>query len=542
MKRTASITLAVVIAGGCVPEGRGPDQTPGDRARNEPGAPAPVAPGPPATPGQPMTPPPTTPPPPDLTLEAIDVTPAKPAIPYGTTQQFAASGRFSDGQRYAIDTPVQWRSSDETLVGIEATGLATGLGQGTVTIAAMSQGIEGTTTLTVGPPGLVGVTISPEAPTLVAGSTQQFLATAERADGSTEDVTTAATWASSAPGVLTVDASGLATVVGAGAAEVTASHAGFDSSAAVTIDDCAYPSGSTDLRLGSLAPRLSWHGVYDEAGNQLDFSLEDFHCNPAFERYNTAMFIIGTGWCPNCPAYFRRVGSSGAQIKAAGGLVVYVEAEDRNYRPATNSYAQSHVDSMVGSSPGLRVGDGETMPARALYNAPLVRAFPTAFVIRKRDMRIIADQGSSNSTLQFTSIAQNPDHDWSSGQLPPPFNDNCGAGDEEMYEPNDQSSQAAAVLAGSFQAGICTDAPDFYRVDIAGAWTIDLHFSHAVGDIDLYVWDPTTQDILRNGSGDKVGSDSNTDDERYSGNGPTTIMIRGYRGASAPYTFTLTGS
>jgi len=546
MQRPIIIAFASIISTACVPEGRSSDVVPPDRSRvpTNPNTPGDMTPPPNMTPPPGMTPPvappPMTPPPADIVLQAIDLSPAKPSIAYGATQQFTAAGRYSDGNQYAIEATITWRSSDDAMVTIDSTGLATGLAEGTATIYAVVEGIEGNTTISVGAPGVVSIAISPLAPSVNVGGTQQLTATVERADGSTEDVSASATWASSSPSVLTVSASGLATVLAEGSADVTAAHSGFSASTTLTARGCTYPSGNTDLRLGGVAPNLSWQGLYDETGAQLDFSLEAFHCDSAYDDYDTIAFVVGTGWCPNCPAYFRRVANTGQQLQAEGGLVVYLEAEDRSSQPGPNEYAQRHVDQMIGSSPGLRAGDGDTTPRMAINRSALVRFYPTAFVIRRSDMRIIADQGSANGTLDFVAIARNPEHDWSNGQLPPPFTSNCGPSDEEMYEPNDQYSQAAPIGAGTFQGGICADAPDFYRIDHAGSWTVDLDFRHATGDIDLYVWDPQSQAILRDGSNNKVGSNSDTDDERYSGNGPTTLRIEGYRSASAPYTLTLT--
>jgi len=232
----------------------------------------------------------------------------------------------------------------------------------------------------------------------------------------------------------------------------------------------------------------------------------------------------------------RRVGAQAAALKQAGGLVVYAEVQDNARQPASNSYARQHIDNYVGSAPGIRVGAAN---GQALANAPLVNSFPNGFVVRKRDMRVIADHSSYQGSIPYSRIAQNPNQDWSQGELAV-FSNNCGASTDESYEPNNRPTQAGLITASNFSGGICEEEPDFYRINITGGWRIDLTFTHQAGDLDLYVWNETTNKVQRDSSGGKMGSNSATNNESYSGSGPTTIMIHGYRYASTSYTLNLT--
>lgn len=60
--------------------------------------------------------------------------------------------------------------------------------------------------------------------TLAPGETRQLSAVATRSDGSTSDVTTLATWQSSAPAVATVSPGGLVTAAAEGSVEITATY------------------------------------------------------------------------------------------------------------------------------------------------------------------------------------------------------------------------------------------------------------------------------------------------------------------------------
>jgi hypothetical protein len=85
------------------------------------------------------------------TLSSISVTPGNPTIAMGNTQQFTATGTYSDGTTQNLTTQVTWGSSSTTVAQISSAGLATGNSVGTTTISATLAAISGSTTLTVQP-------------------------------------------------------------------------------------------------------------------------------------------------------------------------------------------------------------------------------------------------------------------------------------------------------------------------------------------------------------------------------------------------------
>ena len=83
------------------------------------------------------------------------------------------------------------------------------------------------------PPTLNSISVSPSSPSINVGSTLQFSATGTYSDGSTQNLTAAATWVSTNTSVATVGAgSGLATGMGAGSSSITATVGSINSSAA----------------------------------------------------------------------------------------------------------------------------------------------------------------------------------------------------------------------------------------------------------------------------------------------------------------------
>src|SRR5215471_20924979 len=69
------------------------------------------------------TPGPTPTPTPTPSLQSIAVSPQGGTVAAGLTQQFTATGTFSDGSSRPI-TSVSWSSSDTTLATIDSNGLA----------------------------------------------------------------------------------------------------------------------------------------------------------------------------------------------------------------------------------------------------------------------------------------------------------------------------------------------------------------------------------------------------------------------------------
>ena len=82
-------------------------------------------------------------------LVSIVVTPANPSIAKGATQQFTATGTYSDNSTQNLTSSVTWSSSSTAVATINAAGLATGVAGGNTTIRATLGSVSGSTGLTV---------------------------------------------------------------------------------------------------------------------------------------------------------------------------------------------------------------------------------------------------------------------------------------------------------------------------------------------------------------------------------------------------------
>jgi trimeric autotransporter adhesin len=155
-------------------------------------------------------------------LLSISVSPANPTLTPGSQQQLAAGGTWPGGVNANISQFVSWSSSASSVVSISSTGLAKAGAQGVATITASSGSIAGSTAVTVATPVVTSITVLPAAPSVLVGASQQFTAILNYSDGSTRSTTQGVSWSSSASSVATVNNSGLASVLAAGNATITA--------------------------------------------------------------------------------------------------------------------------------------------------------------------------------------------------------------------------------------------------------------------------------------------------------------------------------
>jgi len=93
------------------------------------------------------------------TLSSIAVTPANASIAAGATQQYTATGTFSDGSTQNLTNLVTWSSSSGAVLIGSATGLVTTSAAGSATITAQSGAITGSTQLTVTGGSSVGANV-----------------------------------------------------------------------------------------------------------------------------------------------------------------------------------------------------------------------------------------------------------------------------------------------------------------------------------------------------------------------------------------------
>jgi uncharacterized protein YjdB len=184
------------------------------------------------------------------TVTALVVTPANASLPVGSTLQYTATAQLSDGTTQNVTQFATFASSNTAVATISNTfankGLANAVSAGATTISATWNGLNGSTPLTVTSATLTSIVVSPPNPSLPAGYQLQFLATGHYSDGSTQDLTTQANWASSNTAVATISnapgARGRATAVSVGSTTISATFGGINGSTLLTVTSATLSS------------------------------------------------------------------------------------------------------------------------------------------------------------------------------------------------------------------------------------------------------------------------------------------------------------
>jgi hypothetical protein len=208
------------------------------------------------------------------TLSSITVTSANPNIAKGLTDQFAATGKYSDGSTQNITSSVTWLSLPTSVATISSAGLAKGVGVGSSTIQATSGSISGSAVLAVSAAALTSIAITPASPSIAKGSIQQFTATGTFSDASTQNITSSVTWTSLKTSVATISGAGLATGVTAGSSTIQAASGSITGTttltitiAAPTLNSVAVTPANPSIQNGA-TQQFTATGTYSDASTQ----------------------------------------------------------------------------------------------------------------------------------------------------------------------------------------------------------------------------------------------------------------------------------
>ena len=279
------------------------------------------------------------------TLNSIAVTPGNPSINTGATQQFTATGTYSNGSTQNITSQVTWASSSTPVATIIASGLATGASAGATTITAALSGVTGSTILTVqSPPTLSSISVTPANPTINTGATQQFTATGTYSNGSTQSITSQVTWASSSTPVATIIASGLATGASAGATTITAALSGVTGSTTLTVQAAPLAITTDSLPNGTL--NVAYSATLAASGGTLPYtwSISVGSLPPGLSLNSSSGVIGGTPAATGSYSFTAQVSDAGNAHTATKSLSITVAAASSSVTIWPSTAAPAVVD------------------------------------------------------------------------------------------------------------------------------------------------------------------------------------------------------
>ncbi|PKA17174.1 beta strand repeat-containing protein [Leptospira haakeii] len=193
-------------------------------------------------------------------LTSITIAPSPTlSIAKGRTQNFTATGHYTDSSTSDLTTQATWSSFDQTKASISNTsgtnGKLTALQEGSTQISASYNSITSTdTVVTVTAAVLDSISITPTNSSLAKGYTTPFTANGVYSDATTLDITAQVTWASSNTSSSTISNAngnqGVATAVAVGTSTISATlgsvsaSTNFTVTAAVLVSIAVSPTNS----------------------------------------------------------------------------------------------------------------------------------------------------------------------------------------------------------------------------------------------------------------------------------------------------------
>lgn len=203
-------------------------------------------------------------------------------------------------------------------------------------------------TLTVTNATLRSIAISPAATSVAPGGTQQFTAIGTFSDGTTQDITSDVTWASSNTAVATIG-SGTGTAVGqgAGTTQITATMASIASPAAILTGTTATLQ-SIGLSAGTASIARNGTVQFVATGTFSDGSKQDVTGSASWTSTNTTVASVGIG-----SGLVRGLSTGSTQIKAVLGAI--------SSPPATISVSSATLKSISVSPAGLAIAAGTSV-------------------------------------------------------------------------------------------------------------------------------------------------------------------------------------
>jgi 6-phosphogluconolactonase (cycloisomerase 2 family)/uncharacterized protein YjdB len=252
------------------------------------------------------------------TLDSIGVTPAVPSLVQGTSQQFTATGVYSDHTKVDLTGRVTWASGSPTIATVNSAGLGTGVAAGDSTITATLGSVSGSTSLTVTAATLVSIAVTPSTPSVADGLTKQFTATGTYSNHRTQDLTSSVQWTSSTPAVApSPSATGLATTSSPGTTTITATLGSISGSTVFTVTPAALVSIQVTAPTAGLAKGTGEQFV--AVGTYTDNAVITITGDVTWSSSNPAIATVSNA--SGQEGYAASVAQGSVTISAASGSV-----------------------------------------------------------------------------------------------------------------------------------------------------------------------------------------------------------------------------
>ncbi|MBM4781838.1 MAG: hypothetical protein GQE15_29520 [Archangiaceae bacterium] len=175
-------------------------------------------------------------------VQSVDVTVNEASVVKGALVEASALANLTDGSKLDVTQTAQWSVENPqdiaAVLQLAGPGRALAKAAGSARLKATVGALTGVADVTVRDARLTSLLVTPGMASVPVNGAVQLSATGRFSDGTESDLTRAVAWNSSAP-TFVVDASGLAVAKSAGAATLTASLDGQESTAVLTATETA---------------------------------------------------------------------------------------------------------------------------------------------------------------------------------------------------------------------------------------------------------------------------------------------------------------
>jgi len=293
-------------------------------------------------------------------LVSIAVAPASPSISKGLTQQFTATGTYTDNSTQNLSSQVTWASATTATATISTGGLATGAGAGTSSISATLSGVSGSTILTVTAATLQSIAVMPASPSISKGLTQQFTATGTYTDNSTQNLSSQVTWASATTATATISTGGLATGAGAGTSSISATLSGVSGSTILTVTAATLQSILVTPANPSIV--VGTAEQFQATGTYTDGSIQDLTGQVTWASTTTAVATItGAGKAAGVKVGASAISAMLGSVSGSTTLTVMPSGpcDVTQQGLYTVSDAQAMINEALGVAPPINDSNGD---------------------------------------------------------------------------------------------------------------------------------------------------------------------------------------
>jgi uncharacterized protein YjdB len=225
-------------------------------------------------------------------LTRIEIAPPSATLAQGTALPLVVTADFADGTSSDV-TAQSTLTSSATAVATVSGQTVTAAAPGMATITAAYMGKSATAAVTVTSATLQSISIDPAAPMLAAGTSVALVATGVFSDGSKQDVSQIATWASSDATIapVAVSAAGVrVTGAKAGSATITATLLKLGASATVTVSSAVLQS--IDITPSHPTVPVGIDAQFQATGTYSDNSTQDLSTQVTWSVTDTSIATV----------------------------------------------------------------------------------------------------------------------------------------------------------------------------------------------------------------------------------------------------------